>query len=113
MTMLPSSFAASKAANDNFISSRGASQRPGHGRLGAAHENRKIAWPEAFRIAIRLLLLASFSAAVLLAVSGAFLIGLALVGLFAAAVAGFDLIHRHMPRPAVASLWPLDRRVIG
>jgi hypothetical protein len=111
MTMLLSSFAARNAANDNFISSRGASQRPRHGRFGVSHKNRKVARPQTLRIAIRLLLLAGFSAVVLIAVSGAFLIGLALVGLFAAAVAGFDLIRRHMPRPAV--LWPLDRRMIG
>jgi hypothetical protein len=113
MIMLRSSVAGSKAANDNFISSRGASRRPEHGRIGAPHENRKIARPETFRIAIRLLLIASFSAVVLVAVSGAFLIGLALVGLFAAAVTGFDLIRRHMPRPAVPPFWPLDRRAIG
>jgi hypothetical protein len=113
MTMLRSGFAGSKAANDNFIPSRVASRRPQHGRFGALHKDRKTARPETVRIALRLLLIASFSAFVLLAVSGAFLIGLALVGLFSAAVAGFDLIRRHMPRPAVPPLWPLDRRVIG
>jgi hypothetical protein len=113
MTMLRSSVSGSKAANDNFISSRCTFRRPEHGRIGAPHENRKIAWPKTFRMAIRLLPIASFSAVVLVAVSGAFLVGLALVGLFAAAVTGFDLIRRHMPRPAVPPFWPLDRRVIG
>jgi hypothetical protein len=114
MTMLRSGFAGSKAANDNFISLRGGSRRAhSHRRFGAPHENRKIARPQTLRIAMRLILIASFSAFVLLAVSSAFLIGLALVGLFAAAVAAFDLIRRHMPRPAVPSLWPLDRRAIG
>jgi hypothetical protein len=114
MTRLLSSFAASaarKAANDNFISSRGALQRPQHALFGVSRRNRKVARPQALRIAIRLLLLASFWAVVLVAVSGAFLIGLAFVGLFAAAVAGFELIRRRLPRPAV--LWPHDRRVIG
>jgi hypothetical protein len=60
---------------------------------------------------MRLLLMASFSAVVLLAVSGAFLIGLVLVGLIAAAVASFDFIRRHMPNSV--PLWRLDRRVIG
>jgi hypothetical protein len=110
MTMLRSGFAGSQAANDNFIPS---SRRPERGRFDAPHEDRKIARPETFRIAMRLFLIASLSAFVLVAVSGAFLIGLALVGLFAAAVAGFDLIRRHVSRPAVPPLWPLDRRLIG
>jgi hypothetical protein len=81
--------------------------------IGTRSKSRKIARPKTFRIAMRLPLIASFSAVVLLAVSGAFLIGLALVGFFAAALAGFDLIRKHMPRPAVPPLCPLDRRAIG
>jgi hypothetical protein len=126
MIILLSSFAAGKRnprarntapdttpANDNVICSRGASQHPEHGCFGVPHDNRQIAWPQTFRIAMRVLLLASFSAVVLVAVSGAFLVGLVLVGLLAAGVAGFDLIRRRMPRPAIPSLWPLDRRVAG
>jgi hypothetical protein len=113
MTMLLSGFAGSQAANDNFISWRDAPRHPEHGRFGAPHKNGKIAPSKTFRIAMRPVLIASFSAFVLLAVSGAFLIGLALVGLFAAAVAGFDLFRRHLPRPAVPLLWPLDRRAVG
>ena len=87
--MLRSSFAAGKAANDNFISAGGASRRPAH--VGSTHRAR---WD--LRIAVRLLPIASFSAVVLLAFCGAFLVGLAFVGLFAAGVAGFDLLRRQM-----------------
>jgi hypothetical protein len=109
MTMLRSGFAG-RAANDNFVPSRESSRYPRNGGLGASNE---IAGSETFRVAMRLILIASLSAFVLLAVSGAFLIGLALVGLLAAGVAGFDLIRRRMPRSAAPTLWPLDRRVIG
>lgn len=87
--MLRSSFAARKAANDNFISARGASWTPAH--VGSAPRVRR-----ALSIAARVLPIASFSAVVLLAFSGAFLVGLAFVGLFAAGVAGFDLFRRQM-----------------
>ena len=95
--MLQPSFAAGKAANDNFISAGGASRRPAHigstrpAHIGSTHRAR---WD--LRIAVRLLPIASFSAVVLLAFCGAFLVGLAFVGLFAAGVAGFDLVRRQM-----------------
>ncbi len=111
MTMLRLARAGSNAANDNFMSPRGATRCPRHGRFGAPQSHRKMVGPQTFRIAMRLLLMASFSAVVLLAVSGAFLIGLVLVGLIAAAVASFDFIRRHMPNSV--PLWRLDRRVIG
>jgi hypothetical protein len=109
MTMLRSGFAG-RAANDNLVPSREPSRYPRNGGFGASN---KIAGSDTFRVAMRLILIASLSAFVLLAVSGAFLIGLALVGLLAAGVAGFDLIRRRMPRSAAPTLWPLDRRVIG
>jgi hypothetical protein len=112
MTMLRSGFAG-RAANDNFVPSREPSRRPRNGGFGAPNETRKIAGSETFRVAMRLILIASLSAFVLVAVSGAFLIGLALVGLLAAGVAAFDLIRRRMPRSAAPTLWRLDRRVIG
>jgi hypothetical protein len=49
-------------------------------------------------------MIAGFSAFVLGLLSGAFLLGLALVGLFAAAIAGFGLIRRHGPHSATPML---------
>jgi len=48
------------------------------------------------------LLIVAFAASVLVALSGAFLIGLAVVGVVAAVIAGFELVHRHLWRPAKA-----------
>jgi hypothetical protein len=112
MTVLRSGFAGS-AANDNFGAARDPSRRPRCGGFGASQATGKLAGSRTLRLAMRLILIASFSAFVLLAVSGAFLIGLALVGLLAAGVAAFDLIRRRMPRSAVPTPWPLDRRLIG
>ena len=112
MTMLRSG-SADSAANDNFVPSRDPPRPARHGGIGASHKTLNIAGSETLRVATRLILIASFSAFVLLAVSGAFLIGLALVGLLAAGIAGFDLIRRHVPRSAVPTLRPLDRRLIG
>jgi hypothetical protein len=112
MTMLRSGFSAS-AANDNFAPSRGPSRRPPIGGSGGSNKTPKIAGSQTFRVAMRLILIASFSGFVLVAVSGAFLIGLALVGLLAAGVAAFDLIRRRVSRSAAPTFWPLDRRLIG
>ena len=76
MTVLRSGFAGS-AANDNLGAARDTSRRPRPGGFGASHAARKFAGSRTLRVAMRLILLASFSAFVLLAVSGAFLIGLA------------------------------------
>jgi hypothetical protein len=59
------------------------------------------------------LLIAGFSAVVLVALSGAFLIGLAVVGLLAAAISGFDLVRRRIWRPGRPSLGALDHQVLG
>jgi hypothetical protein len=112
MTVLRSGFAGS-AANDNLGAAGDTSRRPRPGGFGASHASRMFAGSRTLRVAMRLILIASFSAFVLLAVSGAFLIGLALVGLLAAGVAGFDLLRRHMPGSAVPTPWPLDRRLTG
>jgi hypothetical protein len=112
MSMLRSGFSAS-AANDNFTPPRGTSRRPPIGGFGASNKTPRIAGSQTFRVAMRLILIASFSGLVLVAVSGAFLIGLALVGLLAAGVAAFDLIRRRVSRSAAPTLWPLDRRLIG
>jgi hypothetical protein len=57
------------------------------------------------------LLIASFAATVLAVLSGAFLIGLAVVGVVAAAVAGFELVHRYLWRPDKAPARVFDHHV--
>jgi hypothetical protein len=69
--------------------------------------------PERPRIATRPLLIVGFSAVVLVALSGAFLIGLAVVGLVAAAVGSFDLLRRLIWRTAKPSLGALDHQAVG
>ncbi len=71
-----------------------------------------IAKPEPFRVGLRPLVVAGFSGFVLVALSGAFLIGLAAVGVFAAAVGSFDLIGRRVWWP-LRTLGTLDHQVIG
>jgi hypothetical protein len=60
---------------------------------------RKIMQPKRWAIVLRLLILGSLSAVVLVAISGAFLIGLALVGLLTAVIAACGLIRRNVPEP--------------
>ena len=48
----------------------------------------------------RSLLIAGFAGIVLVALSGAVLVGLAAVGVLAAVVGGFDLVRRQLWRPA-------------
>jgi hypothetical protein len=110
-TMLPSAHAESRPANDNFLLARGVIGRSARGRFAPPQYNRRVVRPKPLRIALQLVLMASFSAIVLLALSGAFLIGLFLVGLFAAAIAAFAAIRGYMPKPP--PLWRFDRRVIG
>ena len=68
---------------------------------------------EPLRTGTKPLLIAGFSAIVLVALSGAFLVGLAVVGLLAAAISGFDLVRRRIWRPARPSLGALDHQVIS
>ena len=58
--------------------------------------------PEPWRLGPRALVIGAFAASVLVALSGAFLIGLAVVGVVAAIVASVELVHRHLWRPAKA-----------
>jgi len=70
-----------------------------------------ISRPEPFRIGARPLLIGLFAGAVLVALSGAFLIGLAVIGLLAAAIASFELAGRHLRRPAKPPVGALDHQV--
>jgi hypothetical protein len=69
------------------------------------------ATPEPWRLGPRTLLIGAFAASVLVALSGAFLIGLAVVGVVAAIVAGIELVHRHLGPPAKAPAGAFDHRV--
>ena len=68
-----------------------------------------VARSEPWRLGPRALLIGAFAASVLVALSGAFLIGLAVVGVVAAVVAGVELVQRHLWRPAKAGA--LDHQV--
>jgi hypothetical protein len=61
-------------------------------------QDEPIAPAEPLRIGVRPLLVAAFSGVILVALSGAFLLGLAVVGLMAGAVAGGELLRRHLGR---------------
>jgi hypothetical protein len=70
-----------------------------------------VARPEPWRLGPRGLLIGAFAASVLVALSGAFLIGLAVVGVVAAVIAGFELVHRHLWRAAKAPAGAFDHHV--
>jgi hypothetical protein len=69
------------------------------------------ATPEPWCLGPRTLLIGAFAASVLVALSGAFLIGLAVVGVVAAIVAGIELVHRHLWPPAKAPAGAFDHHV--
>jgi hypothetical protein len=60
------------------------------------HHDAPRARPEPFRIGLRPLLVAGFSGLILVALSGACLIGLAAIGLVAGALGSFGLLGRHL-----------------
>jgi hypothetical protein len=95
-------FAPARAANDNRVATPRALPRFDPWRPPQAIGN--MFRPQWLRAAVRFAIIAGFSAFVLALLSGAFLLGLALVGLFAAAVSGFRLIRRHVPHSAVPML---------
>lgn len=65
------------------------------------------------RIGFKPLLLFAFAGPILVALSGAFLLGLVVVGLFATAIGAVELIRRHIVRPARPALAAFARRPIG
>jgi hypothetical protein len=97
-----------KAANDNFILDR-----------------RRVAAPTAPRFplglglasgtgcGVRPLLVLGFAGLMLVVLCGAFLLGLAAVGLLAISICGVELVRRRVWRPAKPALSPFDRRAIG
>jgi hypothetical protein len=101
MRMLRRSYRTS-AANDNFVHARSAQR-------GSMPEN-PTPWlmtraecmrSRSFGVLLRLVLIASFSGFILIVLSGAFLIGLAFVGVLAAGLAGFNLIRTRIVRAGV------------
>jgi hypothetical protein len=76
------------------------------------HRGGPLAPPEPFRIGARPLLIVGFSVFVLVALCGAFLIGLAVVGLMAVVIVAFELVRR-LSRPARTPLGALDHQVVG
>jgi hypothetical protein len=89
-----------KAANDNvMVSDRGhARSAPDLSPLPIfdAIYDAPLARSEPFRISVRPLLVAGFSGLILVALSGACLIGLAAIGLVAGALGSVGLLGRHL-----------------
>jgi hypothetical protein len=73
--------------------------------------NELVPPPQPFRIGVRPLLIVGFSGLILVALCGAFLLGLVFVGVLAAAVAVFELVRRYLRRQG--RLVPLHRPVVG
>jgi hypothetical protein len=113
-----------KAANDNYPFWNRAAARPARDFSGMPFiqrrrrprypdQLRQADPPEPLRIGARPLLIAGFSALVLLALLGAFLVGLAIVGLLALVVGAFELARGQLCRPARPPLGALDHPVVS
>jgi hypothetical protein len=116
-----------KAANDNHPFWNRAVARPARGFSGMPfiqgrqhpryqdqlRQADPLGPPEPLRIGARPLLIAGFSALVLLALLGAFLLGLAVVGLLALVVGAFELARGQLYRPARPPLGALDHPVVS
>ncbi len=99
-----------KAANDNFVLDRK--------RVAARQALYLPPVPALVRsgrtgLGPRPLLVLSFAGLTLVALSSAFLLGLAAVGLLAIAICGFELVCRRIWRPAKPALGAFDRQAIG
>ncbi len=98
--------AGSKPANDNIAPFRA---RLAQVTIMPRTSRRHPTMPSAsLRIGPRALLIAGL--VILVALSGAFLIGLAVVGLLAVAVGGVEIIRRHFRRKPLGGL---DQQVVG
>jgi hypothetical protein len=102
------------AANDNFPACRA----PVHSAQDLLRmpfiprrPNEVVPPAQPFRIGVRPLLIVGFSGLILVVLCGAFLLGLAFVGVSAAAVAGFELVRRYRRRQG--RLVALHRPVVG
>ena len=98
-----------RAANDNVPLPRAADRA--RRRLRPHRSAVPLVRSEPFRIGARPLLIVAFSILLLAALCGAFLIGLAAVGVLAAAIASVELARRHLRRKP--PLGVLDHQVVG
>jgi hypothetical protein len=99
-----------KAANDNFVLDRNhAATRP------ALHlQPISNSVPSgATGCGLRPLLVLSFAGLILMVLCGAFLLGLAAVGLLALAICAVELVRRRVWRPVRPALGTFDRRAVG
>jgi hypothetical protein len=83
-----------RAANDNFVERDHACRQRGFGALYSCAKGARL---KGVRTLVRVIMTASFSLLLLVVICAAFLLGLVLVGLFAAGLAVSRLIRRHIP----------------
>lgn len=86
--------AAIRATNDNFVASARSA-------------------PRSWRFGLRPALNLAYSGLVLVALSGVFLLGLAVLGLLVGLIGGIDLLRRHLWRRAKPLLGTFEHPVIG
>jgi hypothetical protein len=99
MTMLRSGKLAG-AANDNFLAMSDAPARSEPHQVPTLPSRDTLSGSRT----LRLVVIASFSGLVLVGLSSAFLVGLAMVGVLAVGLAGLDLIRRHVVRAGVPTM---------
>ncbi len=92
-----------KAANDNFVMRRRAARPVRMAERGNAAASGRSFVGAPLRLGLRPLMMFAFAGLVLLALSSAFLIGLAAVGLLALAVGGFETCFRRAAPGRVAA----------
>ena len=98
-----------RAANDNFVDCDPPPTRP---RFDILYVRVKQVMFEAPRTIIRVLMTATFSLLLLIMISATFLVGLGLVGLFAAGLAVSRLACRHVPS-LVFPIYQINPRAPG
>jgi hypothetical protein len=98
-----------RAANDNFVDCGPPPIRP---RFDIRYVRVKQVMFEVPRTIIRVLMTATFSLLLLIMISATFLVGLGLVGLFAAGLAVSRLVCRHVPS-LVFPIYQVDPRAPG
>jgi hypothetical protein len=86
------------AANDNVPPARRRQTRTDGVEMPVVRRRFAASHPEPFRIGARPLAIAGLAGLMLMALSGAFLIGLAAVGVLAIAIAVGEMIYRHVNR---------------
>ena len=98
-----------RAANDNFVDCDPPPIRP---RFDILYVRAKQVTFEVPRTIMRVLATGTFSLLLLIMISATFLVGLGLVGLFAAGLAVFRLVCRHVPN-LLFPIYQVDPRAPG